>query len=336
MVRPSLIATSSDDPTRIVTTRQLALSPLTLNLKRYLYAIDDADGSVMVFDVSDDSDTLSFEARLTTTWRSRPHPFPGAHSTRGHRSTPKRRDRQHHGATTPVLCDADPDSTGPGTAYQTSDNYGEGAGPQRLRGVLAFAVLTSGDVVVIDVEDYDAPCRGPAHPSAARGCANEGEALRPAMSTAAMSSSPTGHGRYAYLAYVEDIVENMPGLTPLPLLFDNGSLLQRDADDPFALPSMRAVIQGDGGDDPRWWWARSRDPRPEYRFVAFDHKQHPGTTENSLSVNLVEPRAHLLDQSWTVTYEEHFRATNRFAQSAQPRPASNSEIPLPTSARVAS
>ena len=42
-VRPSLVATTSDDPTRVVTTRQLALSPLTLDLKRYLYAIDDAD-----------------------------------------------------------------------------------------------------------------------------------------------------------------------------------------------------------------------------------------------------------------------------------------------------
>jgi hypothetical protein len=43
-----------------------------------------------------------------------------------------------------------------------------GLGPTRLRGIFAFATLTNGSVIAIDVDDWDAPCRRP-DPLAPRG-----------------------------------------------------------------------------------------------------------------------------------------------------------------------
>src|SRR5512140_1343128 len=50
---PPLFPMSFLDPGRTVTTKKVAVSPLTTDGKRYLYAIDEFDvGSVMAFDVS--------------------------------------------------------------------------------------------------------------------------------------------------------------------------------------------------------------------------------------------------------------------------------------------
>src|SRR5262249_25601613 len=48
-----LLATSVDQPARVGTVGQLAVSPPTREYKRFLYAIDRVDGSLMVFDVTD-------------------------------------------------------------------------------------------------------------------------------------------------------------------------------------------------------------------------------------------------------------------------------------------
>src|SRR5690606_8568076 len=81
------------------------------------------------------------------------------------------------GATLPVRCDPDPQADGPGTRYRTAPNLESGAGPLRLRGVFAFAILSTGDIVTIDVDDYDAPCRGPSNQTALRGCDGVGMGL---------------------------------------------------------------------------------------------------------------------------------------------------------------
>jgi len=60
-----------------------------------------------------------------------------------------------------VACDPDPASSGPGTAYRPNSDFTDGARPINLRGMFGFAMLTNGQIAVIDVEDFDAPCRRP-------------------------------------------------------------------------------------------------------------------------------------------------------------------------------
>jgi hypothetical protein len=62
-----------------------------------------------------------------------------------------------------IVCDPSTayDSNAPtaATSYQTTTDFSDGARPSRLRGTFALAALTSGQVAVIDVDDYDAKCR---------------------------------------------------------------------------------------------------------------------------------------------------------------------------------
>ncbi|HEY1955895.1 MAG TPA: hypothetical protein VGH28_09780 [Polyangiaceae bacterium] len=163
-----LVASSISDPTRVVTTSELAVSPVTRDYKRYLYAVDASQGNtVMVYDVTDPvngprtplvrpnseldplqpPDRIAFSAPVSTLTFAR-HDFavPG-----------------QIGATqTGVLCNPNPRAgAGQGVEYQSNGPVSVPLGPKRLRGVFAFATLSSGQVVAIDVDDWDAPCRRP-------------------------------------------------------------------------------------------------------------------------------------------------------------------------------
>jgi hypothetical protein len=65
--------------------------------------------------------------------------------------------------TTGVFCNPDPSlpADEPGALHRPSTASPVGAGPGLLRGVFGFVLLTSGQVVVIDTDDYDAACRRP-------------------------------------------------------------------------------------------------------------------------------------------------------------------------------
>ena len=73
---------------------------------------------------------------------------------------------------TAVAVEQGPFASGPvgdGAYYRYSESFQEVVlGPYRLRGVFAFATLSSGNVITIDVDDWDAPCRRP-DPLVARG-----------------------------------------------------------------------------------------------------------------------------------------------------------------------
>jgi hypothetical protein len=178
-----LLATSLAQPTRQVQLGGIALSPATREYKRYLYAIDNPGGSVMVFDVTNASsphvplqrphaelnpfspiDRLTFSAPVAAmafVQHDWPLVVPG---------TANSQQLAYQG----LLCNpnqaAHPDSTtfaDLGAYYRvdqaaviqpnaTVENF-----PSRLRGIFGFVTLSNGSVVAIDVDDWDAPCRRP-------------------------------------------------------------------------------------------------------------------------------------------------------------------------------
>jgi hypothetical protein len=166
---PPLLPRSYLSPTRVVTTSRVAVSPLTPSGKQFVYAVDETDqptASVMVFDVSPKATNRT------------PLIFPGA--PRQPYLPPDRlrfsapvRDVSFVMRDFPALdasgvgqferCDPYPstDPNAPGAQYRPNGDDSSGAGPRNLRGVFAFAMLTNGQIAVIDVEDFDAPCRRP-------------------------------------------------------------------------------------------------------------------------------------------------------------------------------
>ncbi len=176
---PPLLATSADDPSRVVTTSRLAVTAQpTGALQRFLYADDVGEGTVMVFDVSDGA--------TSTTPMVRPHPEWTPLTPRDRLrfvSAPRdlivaQRDVAQDTPGTGVapegtLCNPDPNAPScdastttcdPGTLYRPATDYSSGAGPRKLRGSFGFVLLTNGQIEVIDIEDLDAPCRVPDEP----------------------------------------------------------------------------------------------------------------------------------------------------------------------------
>jgi len=185
--RDPLLPHSYLAPSRVVTTSRVAVSPLTPKGKQFVYAIDQDDqpASVMVFDVSPGATSRT------------PVIFPGA--PRQPFSVPDRlkfnspvkdvqlvmRDFPAPDPNTGVgqfgmLCDPNPnlDPTAPAAQYRPNADATSGAVPFNLRGVFGFLMLENGQVPIVDVEDFDAPCRRPIFPNTSsipdfRGCAND-------------------------------------------------------------------------------------------------------------------------------------------------------------------
>ena len=194
---PALRPLSFSDPTAQITTRRLAVSPLTAQGKRFVYAVDDSGtdtaGSLMAFDVSPNSSERTPIVRPRAEFN--PDELPD-------RITPARnvadvefvyQDVTEDGGTAAgprvegVFCDPDPrlPEQDPGARYRPDDNFRSGARPTQLRGTFAFAALHTGQMLVIDVEDLDAACRRPIsiNPDPEQenlfGCRNDDPALAP-------------------------------------------------------------------------------------------------------------------------------------------------------------
>ncbi|HEX4517208.1 MAG TPA: hypothetical protein VH054_26870, partial [Polyangiaceae bacterium] len=166
-----LVATSMVDPTRTVTTSELAISPITRDYKRFLYAVDNRQGSVIVYDVTDPVNG----PHLPMT-RPNPELAPNQAPDRILFSAPvatftfARHDFAVPGGTGPVqtglLCNPNPNAVGTpnvGVEYRGDGPLQASAalGAKRLRGVFGFATLTNGQIITVDVDDWDAPCRRP-------------------------------------------------------------------------------------------------------------------------------------------------------------------------------
>ncbi|HEX4335677.1 MAG TPA: hypothetical protein VH062_07155 [Polyangiaceae bacterium] len=205
-----LLPVSFTDPNRVVTTSRLAASPLTIpapgtplgNGQRFLYAIDELNnGSIMMFDISPGSTNrtpllrrhstiLPFEPpdRIAFTSPARDVAF----ALRDHVEVDPATGTQQIGQ----FCNPDPSIpiTDPGALYRPASDLSTGAAPNLLRGVFGFAALESGYVSVIDIQDFDAPCRRPTELNTTatenfRGC--EGDPALSGAKTYVSSNGPT-------------------------------------------------------------------------------------------------------------------------------------------------
>ncbi len=164
--RAPLVPLAFDEPNRRVMTRDLAVSGPLKSQSQFLYAVDDADGSAMVFDVGEES------VERTPLIRPNSPFFPFEPPDRIRLDSPIRdlgiitRDAPLVDPSTQtvregVLCDPNPEAKAPGSLYRTASDYSEGAGPRKLRGTFAMLGLASGQIVAVDIEDWDAACRRP-------------------------------------------------------------------------------------------------------------------------------------------------------------------------------
>jgi hypothetical protein len=310
---PPLATASAEDPNRTVFTSRVAVSPLTLDLERYLYAIDVIDGSIMVYDVSDDSPSLFPLQRAN----AQTNPFQPTDRLRF--QTPPRdivilqhqNDNANEvtGSTLPIRCDATSGSNSPGSDYQTNDEFDRGAGPRRLRGVFAFAILESGDIVVIDIDDYDAECRGPKFEDNIFGCADPASAETGASGEFTCNAVQPHQARSAdFLVTADNLPFNQqPGVVAFPALFDDeGTIIQLEEGTELSQgpsPRMRATIPA--GSPTPFNVAVSNDLEELHASegVALKGPDSIDTENHVLVMNLVDPRAHIVDQVWTVIYE---------------------------------
>lgn len=181
------LATSITNPTRPVSVSQLAISPPTHDGKRYLYALDQREGSVIVYDATDPKtasrspllrphpeldfqlpDRISFSAPIVSFGFAR-HDYPVTITVPDGNGNQVSTNVARSG----LLCNPNGHviaSTQKGaTDEQLGATYRKGGGgpspdvgPDRLRGIFAFLTLANGQMVTVDVDDWDAPCRRPA------------------------------------------------------------------------------------------------------------------------------------------------------------------------------
>jgi hypothetical protein len=258
---PALLPVSFESPTQTVTTRDVSVSPTTSQGQRFLYAIDDGDGSLMAFDLTPGAERTPLihpqAARLPYDSADR---IVFAAPVRGVEFVS--RDMPVVDETTGVAvigqqCDPAPDSHSPGTLYRPSADFSRGARPRRLRGVFAMAALANGQISVIDVEDDDAPCRRPveANPSDVpdqHGCADHGtdvEEFKTADGTPTVTGEVTCEAVMPHTARSANLLINSskvgvhaPALRSLPrLVTPDGVLATGRTEEGVKHPVMLAV-----------------------------------------------------------------------------------------------
>ena len=179
------LATSIANPSRPVSVSQLAISPPTHDGKRFLYALDQREGSVIVYDATDPAtasrspltrahpeldfqlpDRISFASPVAAMGFAR-HDYPLTLTLADGSNNPSQVARSG------LLCNPNPKVTASTLVTATDEQLGAAyrrggggpapdLGPDRLRGVFAFLTLANGQMVTVDIDDWDAPCRRPA------------------------------------------------------------------------------------------------------------------------------------------------------------------------------
>jgi hypothetical protein len=301
-----LRATSALDPTRRVTTTRLAVSPLTPSERRYLYAIDVEDRSVIPFDVTSSSSSKLPLQRVDPAV----NPFQPVDRVRFAaaptdlsivvRDEPRSTGAAESSAAFGTLCDPDPEanacSTGEqscdlGTLYRASSDFESGAGPFTLRGVFGMVSLATGQVAIIDIEDFDAPCRGPSSPSEAAGCSDTGATgLVTTDEPSCSVVSPHQPRAATYILSNDDVGRSLPGIQTFPVLAsEDGTIITSGPTMRAALGSAETATLAVGGD------VIDLDPSTGF---ALDESG----PRNALRLNFKDVRVHQADQEWALTY----------------------------------
>jgi hypothetical protein len=250
--REPLLPMSMREPERPITTSRLAATPgLTSDFKRYLYAIDDVAGSVMAFDISDEGATPRTPVRRSTGPRD-PFGFPDRITFSApardiaiiQRDAPEADDNGV--AQTGIECDPTTKDT-LGAKYQNDASYETGARPGKLRGTFAFLLLSSGQIAIIDIEDFDEKCRKPRFPETLLGCTPEESGIElPYATNESTCNMVTRHSPRAaqFFTWKDDAGAREPGLQTYPRLTDGDG--KSVGDDEPVRPRMSAPLPATG------------------------------------------------------------------------------------------
>lgn len=311
---PPFVVTSFAEPSRAVSVRAIALSPPTRDYKRYLYAVDRKQGSIAVFDVTDPVNADRFPMR-------RPHPElnPFQPPDRISFSAPVvsvafvRHDfplqRQNgvkiSSARTGLLCNPNPNLdpiTNPadlGVYYRAnSTDPTIGIGPTRLRGIFAFATLSNGQIVGIDVDDWDAPCRRPLDLTSSATGSTLGEL---AVAQPAPTSATDYDPYHAPNAPPESVTQEVFFPVAAPHRLRSAFFLREDSRTGRHIPYLPSnpTIQTIGPQAPLFGDGSEATPRLRPTGA-------PGVTTSTedlgVRFSLETPDVHF-DQDWQVTYE---------------------------------
>jgi hypothetical protein len=313
---PPLVATSLADPARVISIRDLAVSPPTRDYKRYLYAIDKTEGSLMVFDVTDPEtaervpltrpnpelnpfqppDRIAFNSPVVAVSFAR-HDFPVG----------RRAGVPIPSAVSGVLCNPNPNAVAadgtvvdPG-AYFRADSTDPlvGLGPARLRGIFGFATLANGNVVVIDVDDWDAPCRRPV----LLGAPIEGVEPPAEGSLAAPQPAPGPDDLDPYHAPFGGSAVSGEAYFPVsvPHRMRSRVLLRVDSPSGRQVPFLTGLPLVDLAGTPLPLIGPESERTPRMRPTAPGEVEDPAL-DVGVSFSLETPEVHI-DQDWSVTYE---------------------------------
>lgn len=338
-----LVATSLLEQDRVVTTSKVAISPETPDGKKYAYAIDEVGtdhSSIMVFDLS--------PGATTRTPLVRPHSaeMPLEPPDRIEFASPVKdvafalfdqplADPVTGTGVLGTMCEPDPaaDSNSVGARYRPGADFATGAHPGALRGLFAYALLGDGAVSLIDIEDFDAPCRRPItlNPSSVpdfRGCAGDPERPRYYTSDGTLGGDPTVTDE-ASCSIVEPhrarsgslLLRSDVGNAAAPGLASYGRLRL----DGRGLPVSRLTVEGKRRpimlgvnfdappprvSDPAQVWVGNvlREVESADRPLVID----PNTADQiTMSLPFRQPRAYPQEETVAVTYEGTLGATQR-------------------------
>lgn len=165
-----LYPVSYTEPTEVIATRKVAISPVVDSGARYVYAIEESTrataGSVMVFDVSPNG-PMQRTPQVLPGAKTVPDQTPDRLALGGVQASDVEfifRDPEVVGddgvSVSGLRCLPDPaDDDSAGALFRPSS--GVGASPDRLRGLFAMVSLHTGTLAMVDVDDYDAACRRP-------------------------------------------------------------------------------------------------------------------------------------------------------------------------------
>lgn len=298
-----LAPVSFEDPSRVVVTSKLAVSPeVSPSLKRFLYAIDVTDKSIMVFDVTSGvgdvlplrhanpeinplqpPDRIRFAAApadIAVVLRDSPRTAGSGIAPFGTLCDPRAEA---------VVCSSTSQTCDLGTLYRNSADFEDGAGPFEMRGVFAMVALGSGQIAAIDIEDYDEPCRGPSNAqNTSPNCSSVGiggthATGEPSCGVVIPNTPRAG----TYILTNEDVGRHVPGVLAFPVLsLDDGTVisvgLHMSAGGPATLVVGGETIQLD---------ATGAPPVGDQGI------------RNTLQFRLQDPRVHQVDQEWSITYQ---------------------------------
>jgi hypothetical protein len=316
---PPFLATSVATPDRTVSVSAVAVSPPTRDFKRFLYAIDRSEGSIMCYDVTD-------VATAVRTPMRRPHPeldpfqaedrigfaTPAVAVSFARHDFPLSRVRGVNvpNARTGLLCNPNANLDAPGAPEQ-NDQFGYfyrndspdpdvALGPRRLRGIFAFATLASGQIVAIDVDDWDAPCRRPrflnGDPSANPFVPGSLGATQPAPGPG--DFDPYHAPVTAAGATSEEIT--FPVITPHQLRSD--SFIKTDSPTGNHVPRLDGVPQLQSNGAPLPFTGPGSEMTPLILPAGIGKPKEPGTSSLGVLFSSEVPEVHV-DQDWTVTWE---------------------------------